>query len=258
MEQYAKILYGNQAVWCKVIDDKYYPLKSSIFEEKILVSYKPVKFKDEPVFLPPCEARKVIALAYNYKGLVGKKNKYDEPLIFFKSLMGLIGHKAVVSYPPFAKKVWQEVELTVVIKKRCKNVSLKTAAQYVLGYTCGNDITCENILSRDWHLARSKGLDTFCPLGPFLVKGIDPDNLALSSYINGKTTQSSSTADMIISARQSVALVSKYFTLEPGDVILTGTPAGATDAVIRPGDTVTAKIESIGTLINYIKKEKKL
>ena len=133
-------------------------------------------------------------------------------------------------------------------------MSVEDADEYILGYTCGNDITAENILGRDWHLARAKGLDTFCPLGPYLIKNIDTSDLRISSYINGKMTQDSRTSDRVLNDRESVALVSKYFTLIPGDIILTGTPEGATEAIVKPGDEVRIEIQNIGTLINKIKK----
>jgi len=152
--------------------------------------------------------------------------------------------------------MWHEVELAIVIRTQGKNIPIKEAGNYILGYTCGNDITCENILSRDWHLARSKGLDTFCPLGPFLVKNVSTDNLRLRSYINESITQESYTSDRIMNDMEIVSLISKYVTLFPGDVILTGTPAGATDAIISPGDTIKVEIENIGSLINYVRRNK--
>lgn len=254
MEKYAKVYYRNKARWCKVADNEYFELENSICDKIIRTKKYPLPCQNIQI-LPPCNAQKVIALAYNYKGLVGKKDTYDEPLVFFKSVTGLIGHKEYVLYPTFAKKVWQEVELAIVIKTTCKNVTPNEAGKYILGYTCGNDITCENILKRDWHLARSKGLDTFCPLGPFLVKDVDTSRLRLLSYINGKITQDSYTSDRILGDHEAVSLVSHYFTLFSGDVILTGSPFGATDAIITPGDTIKIEIERIGTLINYVRKE---
>jgi 2-keto-4-pentenoate hydratase/2-oxohepta-3-ene-1,7-dioic acid hydratase in catechol pathway len=253
-ECFAKISYKGKPIWCKVIDDKYFRLKNSIYCDKVKIDKAPLP-TGKIQLLPPCEAKKVVALAYNYKGLVGQKKSYDEPLLFFKSLTGLIGNEDVVLYPEFAKKVWHEAELAIVIKKEGKNISKNHAADHILGFTCGNDITCENILNRDWHLARSKGLDTFCPLGPFLVKGVDTERLRIKSYINNRLTQDSNTSDRILNDCEIVSLVSKFVTLSAGDVILTGTPSGAVEAIIKPGDSISVEIESIGVLKNYVKKE---
>ncbi len=255
MEKFAKVNYHGKIKWCKVIEDNYYELADSIYKENPRVKRQPLD-QTGIRFLPPCDGQKVIGLAYNYKGLVGKKENYDEPLFFFKSPTGLIGHRESIIYPGFAQKVWQEVELAIIVKAKCKNVPVEEAHRYILGYTCGNDITCENILNRDWHLARSKGLDTFCPLGTFLVKDINTENLRLTSYINGRVTQDSYTSDRIINDVETVSLISRYVTLFPGDVILTGTPAGAVNAVISPGDIIKVEIESIGILENSVVPDK--
>jgi 2-keto-4-pentenoate hydratase/2-oxohepta-3-ene-1,7-dioic acid hydratase in catechol pathway len=252
MVRFCKLFHENEAAWYQEIEGKYYQLTGEIFDNVPEVNPNPVNLK-KPRFLPPFGGQKVVGLAYNYKGLVGETDNYDEPLVFFKSVMSLVGHEDSVIYPEFVEKVWQEVELAIVIKSRCKNVSVEDADEYILGYTCGNDITAENILGRDWHLARAKGLDTFCPLGPYLIKNIDTSDLRISSYINGKMTQDSRTSDRVLNDRESVALVSKYFTLYPGDIILTGTPKGATEAIVKPGDEVRIEIQNIGTLINKVK-----
>ncbi|MDP2685112.1 MAG: fumarylacetoacetate hydrolase family protein [bacterium] len=238
--------------WIKYQNEAWYEVFSSIYDKKPVISQIPFTSTDYH-YLPPCEGNKVIALAYNYKSLVGKDTNFDEPLFFFKSSTGLIGHHDQVLYPDFGNNVWLEAELSIVIGAKGKNISMEEVDDYILGYTCGNDITCENIHNRDWHLARSKGLDTFCPLGPYLVKGIDTDSLIIRSFINGKMVQNSNTSDRIFNDKQSVCLISKYITLMPGDVILTGTPAGATDAIIRRGDQIKIEIENIGTLINTVK-----
>lgn len=256
MERFAKVDYRGNVKWCKIIDEEYYELNGSIYDENPGVRNKPLNLSDIRL-LPPCDGNKILGLAYNYKGLVGKRDNYDEPLFFFKSPTGLIGHEGTVIYPDYAQKVWHEVELTIVIKTKGKNIPIKEAGNYILGYTCGNDITCENILNRDWHLARSKGLDTFCPLGPFLIKGVNTENLRLRSYINGRVTQDSYTSDRIINDVETVSLISRYVTLFPGDVILTGTPADAVNAVISPGDIIKVEIESIGILENSVVSDKK-
>ena len=252
MNRFCKMLHEGQTSWYQEIEGVYYLLTGAIFENAPHVDPRPVVMEN-PHFLPPFEGQKVIGLAYNYKSLVGDKSDYDEPLVFFKAPSSVVGHQEAILYPEFSNNVWIEAELTIVIGKEVRNISVEDADEYILGYTCGNDITAENILGRDWHLARAKGLDTFCPVGPYLIKDIDTSDLRISSYINGKMSQNSRTSDRVLNDKESVALVSKYFTLFPGDIILTGTPKGATEALIKPGDEVRIEIQNVGTLINNIK-----
>ena len=129
-------------------------------------------------FKPPLK-NKVIGLAFNYKSLVGEKNKNLEPLIFLKSSTSLIFNNDEIIYNELFKKIWIEAELCIIIGKEGKNIKAQNAKDYILGYTCGNDVTAENILNRDWHLARSKGSDTFAPIGPKIVHDLDTSNLRI-------------------------------------------------------------------------------
>ncbi len=251
MECFFRVEHKKKALWCKLIDNEYYELEGSIYANKARISKRPLKSRDFR-FLPPCDGQKVIGLAYNYKGLVGKKKHYDEPLFFFKSPTGLLGHKGKIVYPDFSHTLWIEAELAIIIGKKGKNVSEREADKYILGYTCANDVTCLNVLGRDWHLARSKGIDTFAPLGPCLVKGLDTADLKISSYINDKISQDSRTSDRVLNDRQTVSLISRFVTLFPGDVIMTGTPAGAREAIVTRNDIIKIVIEGIGSLINYV------
>lgn len=205
--------------------------------------------ENEAVLLPPCGSSKVLGLAFNYKSLTGEHAIQQEPLFFYKSVTGLIGSGHAVTIPSFVEKVWVEVELALVIGKRGSNILPKQVADHVLGYTIGNDITASNLYGRDHHLARSKGLDGFCPLGPALFLGMPPSNLQIRTTINGNVTQQGSTNDRILGDIESVALLSKYVTLEPGDVILTGTCAGAMESLVVPGDEVELSIEGLGVLV---------
>ena len=202
---------------------------------------------DEITFLPPSDPAKILGLAHNYKSLVGARERYDEPLFFMKSPTSACGHKSRVMCSPFGT-VWVEVELAVIIKKECRNVSVAEAGDYILGHTIGSDVTAQNIHGRDWHLARSKALDNFAPLGPFLVTGLDTVDLEVGTRINGRIYQQGRTSDRIMNDHESVSLLSQFLTLSPGDVILTGTPAGATSSIVRAGDVVTHWIEGIGEL----------
>lgn len=254
MKKYARLEIDGDAFWALIIDNLAYRVIDSIYNQIPMIDHKPLGV-NKMKLLAPFEGNKVIGLGYNYKGLVGKKSGFDEPLIFLKSPESVVVHNGYVIYPEYCKKIWIEAELTIVVSKKGKNITLSQADEYILGYTCGNDITAENIHDRDWHLAVSKGLDTFAPVGPYLIQDIDTSDLDILSSINGKTTQKSKTSDRILNDHECIALVSKYFTLNPGDVIMTGTPAGARDAIVQPGDEVVVEIEDIGCLRNYIIKK---
>ena len=145
-------------------------------------------------------------------------------------------------------KVWVEVELVVIIGKKCREISSDDAHNYILGYTIGSDITAQNILKRDWHLARSKAFDNFAPVGPYLVTEINPNGLSLRNLINNKEAQKGNTKDMIYDVNKLITLISSVMTLEPWDLIFTGTPAKARDAIVKPGDSVKHTIDDFGDL----------
>tara|TARA_Y100000590_G_scaffold409252_1_gene501278 strand:- start:3086 stop:3844 length:759 start_codon:yes stop_codon:yes gene_type:complete len=252
MKKYTFISQNNNRFWIEINSDKVFKLIGSIFEDEPKKEEININ-KDNLNFSIPFDKNKVIGLAYNYKSLVKKKSEFDEPLVFLKSNTGLIPHHGEIIYPNFVKKVWIEAELCIIIKKEGKNIDIDKAEEHILGYTCGNDVTAENIHKRDWHLGRSKGLDTFAPIGPYLFKELKTKDLQIRSFINDKKTQESRTSERILDDKECVSLVSKYFTLFPGDIIFTGTPAGATDAIVKKGDKVTIEIEKIGKLVNSIK-----
>jgi len=202
--------------------------------------------------LAPVSPSKVIALGYNYKDLVGEKKRYDEPVIFMKPGSSVIGLNNYICIPE-NKKVWTEVELAIVIGKKCKNVGLEDAKKYIFGYTIGNDVTMKNILDRDHHLARSKACDTFCPLGPYIETNLNTNNLFLTNKINDVIYQNSNTNNRILNDSKIVSMISKLITLYPGDIILTGSPANAENSVIKHGDIVSMEIEGLGKLTNKIK-----
>ncbi len=208
----------------------------------------------EVALLAPVRPGKVIALGYNYKDLVGERVAYDEPVIFLKPPSAVIGPGETIVLQE-DRKVWTEVELAIIIGKTCRHVSPQQAPDHILGFTIGNDVTMSNCHGRDHHLARSKGWDTFCPLGPAIVTGVDTSSLKMTNSINGRVMQSSSTDKRILNDAEVVSFLSHFFTLEPGDVILTGTPANAEDSVIRDGDRVSVSIEGLGTLTNTVRAD---
>ncbi len=221
------------------------------------------------VLLAPAQPTKILALAYNYRDLFAdpaartsaREPHYTdpgfEPLIFLKGPNCLLDPGAPIVVPREAAEVWVEVEVTAVIGRRARHLRDAAAArEHVFGVTIGNDVTALNVLGRDWHLARSKSLDGFCPLGPELVRGFDDSARALSTEISGRRTQSSTTANRVLDTYEAVALASRIMTLEPGDAVLTGTPGGARQSLVRPGDRVELSIEGLGVLGNPVELER--
>jgi 2-keto-4-pentenoate hydratase/2-oxohepta-3-ene-1,7-dioic acid hydratase in catechol pathway len=202
--------------------------------------------------LAPCVPTKIVALGRNYAEHAAETQSQvpTEPLIFLKPTSAVIGPGATIVYPPISQRVDHESELAVVIGRRAKNVSAEEALDFVLGYTCGNDVTARDLQRKDGQWTRSKSFDTFCPLGPWIVTGLDPSDLAIECRVNGAVKQRSSTRQMVFSVAELVRYITQVMTLKPGDVILTGTPAGISP--LQPGDRVEVEIEGIGVLENAV------
>jgi 2-keto-4-pentenoate hydratase/2-oxohepta-3-ene-1,7-dioic acid hydratase in catechol pathway len=198
--------------------------------------------------LAPVAPSKIICIGMNYAAHAAEisQDVPDEPLMFFKGLNALTDPDAVVELPWQSNQVEIEVELAVVIGKKAKNISVEQVDEHVLGYTIGNDITARDLQFTDLQWARSKGFDTFCPLGPWIETDYDPAQQHIGSKINGEQRQNSMTSEMIFDAKTLVSYVSQNVTLFPGDVILTGSPAGISR--IDHGDSIECEIEGIGVL----------
>ncbi len=212
--------------------------------------YRPTDMK----LLPPCEPSKIIALGVNYHSH-GEEMGHRipaEPLIFLKPPTAVIGHEDKIIYPLSSERVDYEGELGVVIKTLAHNVTREDAPNYILGYTCFNDVTARDIQARDKQWTRSKSFDTFAPIGPCIETELDPTNLSLETRLNGEIRQKTSTADLIFPVFELVSFISEVMTLLPGDVIATGTPSGV--GPMQPGDIIEVTIEKIGTLRNYVVK----
>ncbi|GAB2966403.1 fumarylacetoacetate hydrolase family protein [Streptomyces heilongjiangensis] len=195
--------------------------------------------------LAPAEPSKVLVAGRNYGDVVT-----PDLVVFMKPSTSVIGPDSPILLPAEAKEVRYEGELAVVIGRRCRDVSAVAADQAVFGYTCANDVTAWDIGEPSGHWTKAKSFDTFCPLGPWIRTNLDPSNLGLRTTVNGAVRQDGSTKQMIRDVRAVVSRCSALMTLLPGDVILTGTPAGA--GVLRPGDDVTVQIDEIGSLANPV------
>jgi 2-keto-4-pentenoate hydratase/2-oxohepta-3-ene-1,7-dioic acid hydratase in catechol pathway len=195
---------------------------------------------------------KIIAIGLNYLDHAKELNMEipEYPLIFMKPPTAVIGDGEIIIYPPQTQELHYEGELGIVIGKKARNISIEAAKQYIAGYTCANDVTARDLQRMDGQWTRSKSFDTFCPLGPRIVKDVDPTNLAIATRVNGVTKQSSNTNQMIFNASKLVSFISAIMTLLPGDVISTGTPPGVGE--LRVGDVVEVEIEGIGILRNTV------
>ncbi len=201
--------------------------------------------------LAPFTPRKIWCVGRNYYGHVRElQNEVpEEPLIFSKPTSSLVGPGDAVRVPTWVGRVDYEGELAVVIKSACRNVEENDASKYILGYTCLNDVTARDLQKKDPQWTRAKGFDTFCPIGPALLLSSEiPPETQLTTRHNGKVVQQNTVSNMIFSIGRVISHISRFATLEPGDIIATGTPEGI--GRIAPGDTVEVEIDGIGTLSN--------
>jgi 2-keto-4-pentenoate hydratase/2-oxohepta-3-ene-1,7-dioic acid hydratase in catechol pathway len=207
----------------------------------------------EVTLLPPVAPSKIIAVGQNYSARVEELGLElpDIPPLFLKPPSAIIGHGDEIILPPQSVQVEHEAELAVIIGRRARWVSVEDALKFVWGYTCANDVTARDIEQRDSQLTRGKGFDTFCPLGPWVSTDVDPSDVVITCSVNGQVRQMSSTRELRFSVPQLIAFITSVMTLEPGDVILTGTPAGV--GPIVAGDQVEVEIEGIGTLSNHVR-----
>ena len=203
-------------------------------------------------WLPPCRPTKIVAVGKNYRAHAAEFDGQvpEVPLLFGKALSSLSAHRDRIVRPEGCGRFDLEGELAVVMGHRASRVGESSALQYVAGFTVANDVTCRDWQKADGQFHRGKSADGTCPIGPYLVQGISPDDLGIETRLNGKTVQSGRTGQMIFSIARLVAYISSSMTLEPGDVILTGTPAGVTPML--PGDVVEVEIEGLGVLQNEI------
>ncbi|MGI8609315.1 MAG: fumarylacetoacetate hydrolase family protein [Candidatus Dormibacteria bacterium] len=195
---------------------------------------------------------KIIGVGRNYAAHAKELGNEvpSEPLIFLKPPSSLAGDGDAVRYPAASQNVHHEAELAVVIGRTCRDVDEADALTYVSGYTCANDVTARDLQRSDPQWTRAKGFDTFCPLGPAIVAGINPANVRVRMRVNGETRQDGNTADMIFPVAALVSYISRVMTLEPDDVILTGTPPGV--SAVNRGDVMEVEVEGIGILTNTI------
>jgi 2-keto-4-pentenoate hydratase/2-oxohepta-3-ene-1,7-dioic acid hydratase in catechol pathway len=200
--------------------------------------------------LPPSEPKKVVAAGLNYRSHLGGATPAEYPGLFDKHATSLIGHEAEITYYEDATNLHFEGEMVLIIGKVARNVSVEDAPDHIFAVAPGNDISERVWQSNDLQWFRAKGADTFGPVGPVMARGVDYNDLLLQTRVNGEVLQSQRTRDLLFDSAYLVSYASRYVTLEPGDMIYTGTP-GATSAM-QPGDVVEIELENVGVLRNTI------
>ncbi|PKB77951.1 MAG: fumarylacetoacetate hydrolase [SAR202 cluster bacterium Io17-Chloro-G9] len=248
----ARYLAHGQVSYGSVEGDMVHELSASPFEPHTVTDH--VHPLSDVKLLAPCVPGKILAIGLNYSSHLHDRPGPTEPMVFYKTPTSLIGPEDTIVRPKDTERLDEEAELVVVIKDRCRNVSEEQAMEHVLGYTCGNDVSARDWQSEDRNWWRAKSADTFSPAGPYIVTDLDPRDVRVSARINGKEVQSESTRYLIFDIPAIVAYTSRFVTLEPGDMIYTGTPGEPGE--MKDGDVCEIEIDGIGVLRNPIQMEK--
>ncbi len=242
---------GDEPQYGWLLDEKVGEIQGSMFGE-----YRRREAKTplaDVKLVAPCEPSKILCVGRNYvehaKELGNEVPKV--PLIFMKPPSSIISNGDSIVLPPQSTQVEHEAELVVVISKRARNVTAETAKEYIFGYTVGNDITARDLQQTDGQWTRAKGFDTFCSFGPWIDTEFDPSDAVVTCRVNGQMRQMASTRDMVFNVGTLIAYISSVMTLEPGDLIFTGTPAGVGE--LKNSDMVDVEIEGLGKLSNPVK-----
>lgn len=203
--------------------------------------------------LAPVQPGKIVGIGLNYKEHAAEQGKAlpKEPLLFLKPSTAVIAPGETILLPLGLGRIDHEAEMAIVIGRRATRITVAQAPEHILGVTCANDVTARDMQNRGVQYSHVKGFDTFAPLGPCIASGINPDDLAVEGWVNRVRRQASRTDNMVFSAAELIAYISNIMTLDPGDVISTGTPSGIGPLV--DGDIVTVKVEGVGALTNHVR-----
>jgi len=244
---------GEPIRWGWVRDEMVGVLDGSPFS--LFRRESPALALDRVELLPPAEPGKVVCVGRNYAAHAAEHDAEvpDLPLLFLKPPSSVIGHRQTIRLPAQSTRIEHEAEMAVVIGEAGRWIAPEAADRYILGYTIANDVTARDLQQRDGQWTRAKGFDTFCPLGPWIETEFTPADALITCSVNGQLRQMASTRDLVFPVRQLVAFISSVMSLAPGDVILTGTPAGVGPLV--DGDEVEIEIENLGRLSNPVRAE---
>lgn len=244
--KFARFLAGGKS-YCGLVEDS----QVKVAEGDILGAYRltgQAFALAEVHLLPPLVPPKIIGAGLNYKSVAKARGVEFPamPILFLKPSSGIIGPDQAIVLPDAVKQPVFEVEIAVVIGKEGKNIPADKAADYIFGFTLANDVTARDHIIKGQPWTRGKAFDTFTPLGPWIVTGLDPGNIDLSLTVNGEEKQNGNTSDMIFSIKELIADISRSMTLEPADVILTGTPFGGSE--FARGDIIQLRSPQIGVM----------
>ena len=228
------------------------PLRGTFFEDPVPTG-EDVPFHQVRL-LAPVIPSKVVAIGKNYLEHAEEMGSAvpEEPIIFLKPSTSVIGPDDPIPYPQIAERVDHEAELAIVVGRLARRVPAEEAGKFILGYTCGNDVTARDLQLKDGQWSRAKGFDGFCPLGPWVETQLDPTDVEVLCRVNGEVRQNARTSQLAFGPATLVEFISQVMTLLPGDVILTGTPAGVSP--VHPGDKIEVEVEGIGILTNEVVK----
>lgn len=254
--RYVRFLTQDQCGWGILDhDDMIQPLTAAPYLDGAAAG-QPVTLESVRL-LAPCEPSKIVAVGKNYHDHIKEFDSVvpETPILFIKPSTSVNDPDSLIILPPaeLSQQIDYEGELALVISRKASRISAADAGQYILGYTCLNDVTARDIQKKDNQWTRAKGFDGFAPIGPWLTNEVDPTNLKIQTRLNGKIMQESSTSQQIWPVNELVAFISQSMTLLPGDVITTGTPAGV--GKMSAGDLIEIEIEGIGTLRNQVKAD---
>jgi 2-keto-4-pentenoate hydratase/2-oxohepta-3-ene-1,7-dioic acid hydratase in catechol pathway len=247
-----RVQAGANARYGVIVDDMVYALRGAEPWDSPLEPGDKIGPLRQIELLAPCQPSKIVCLGRNYVAHA-KEHGADvpkAPLIFLKPSTAVIAPGAAIVLPAQSKQVEHESELAVVIGRRARNVARDDASRYIFGYTCGNDVTARDLQNSDGQWTRSKSFDTFCPLGPWIETELNIADLEVTCRVNGETRQHGRTSELVFDIPHLVSHISGIMTLLPGDVIMSGTPAGVSP--IHAGDSVEVEIEGIGVLRNPV------
>ena len=248
--RYVKLLRDGKGVWGVLHGDLVRTVTRPPFEE---ICYDGESLPLEACRLvAPCEATKIVCVGKNYYDHAVEMGEGvpDKPILFLKAPNTLNHPEGSVHAPGFVERLDYEGELAFVIRRRAKDVKAENFADYILGYTCLNDVTARDVQKGDGQWTRGKSMDGFAPLGPVVTDEVDPAALAIETRLNGVVVQQGNTSQFMTAVPQLLEFITASMTLEPGDVVTTGTPAGIGPMV--PGDTVEVTVQGIGTLRNHV------
>lgn len=259
MTLYCRFEHKGQTAFGAVSGDRVQPLSGDLFESPTATGGT-IPLNEARLLAPIARPGKILAAAVNYQSHVPSGStvlKSDGapsiPQLFLKPSSSIIGTGETIVLPAEARRVDAEGEVVAVIGRVCRDVSSKDALGYVFGYTCGNDVSARHWQRDDIQWWRAKGSDTFSPIGPFIATDLDPANIALRTRVNGTVTQEGNTSDLIHSLATMISFASKVMTLEPGDLLFTGTPG--VPPKLEDGDLCEVEIDGIGVLSNPVKRE---